>query len=224
MNPDFDCTRDAFPFASVREGQLDQTLPCRIFSVSFSGELSYEINVPARHAETLFERVMHEGAAFDITAYGLETLDLLRIEKGHLSIGTEIDGRTTPADLGLAQMVSRKKSFIGSSLLQRPQLQNENRLQLVGLRPADGRSRIPAAAQLCNKAWLPDETMTSLGRLTAVIDSPTLGHPLALALLQNGHRRHDETLWAVSPLTQQSTQVVVSAACLVDPQGSRLHG
>lgn len=182
LKPDFDCGRDAFPFASVREGHLDQQLPCRVFSVSFSGELSFEINVPARHAEALFKQVMDKGAAFGITPYGLETLDLLRIEKGHLSIGTEIDGRTTPADIGLARMVSGKKAFIGSSLLQRPRLQSEDRLQLVGLRPVDGRSAIPVAAQLCEADWQPDTIMASQGRLTAAIDSPTLGYPVALTL------------------------------------------
>jgi len=167
---------------------------------------------------------MDMGAAFGITPYGLETLDLLRIEKGHLSIGTEIDGRTTPADLGLARMVSSKKAFIGSSLLQRPQLQRDDRLQLVGLRPVDGHSTIPAAAQLCEAAWQPKEIMASQGRLTAAIVSPTLGHSVALALLQNGHQRLEETLWAVSPLEQQSIEVVVTAACFVDPEGGRVHG
>ncbi len=224
LNPDFDCAREAFPFASVREGQLDQQLPCRVFSVSFSGELSYEINVPACHADALFEHVMEKGETFGITPYGLEALDLLRIEKGHLSIGTEIDGRTTPADLGLARMVSKQKHFVGSSLLQRPALQQEDRLQLVGLRPADGRSAIPVAALLCERAWQVGEVMPSQGRLTAAIDSPTLEQPVALALLQNGHQRLDETLWAVSPLKQQSVEVVVGTACFVDPQGSRVHG
>lgn len=224
LKPDFDCARDSFPFASVREGHLDQQLRCRVFSVSFSGELSYEINVAARYAGALFEQVMDKGATFGITPYGLEALDLLRIEKGHLSIGTEIDGRTTPADLGLARMVSGKKAFIGSSLLQRPRWQSEDRLQLVGLRPADGHSAIPVAAQLCAAPWQPDTIMTSQGRLTAAIDSLTLGHPVALALLQNGRQRLDETLWAVSPLAQQSTEVVVTAPCSVDPQGGRVHG
>jgi len=155
--------------------------------------------------------------------YGLEALDLLRIEKGHLSIGTEIDGRTTPADLGLARMVSSRKHFIGSSLLQRPRLQDDARLQLVGLRARDGHSAIPVAAQLCAQALQAGVEQPSLGRLTTAIDSPTLQQPIALALLQNGHQRLDEILWAVSPLAQQSTEVVVTAPCFVDPDGSRVH-
>ena len=224
LKPDFDCSREAFPFAAVREGKLDDSLPCRVFSVSFSGELSFEINVPARHADALFARVTEIGAARDITPYGLETLDVLRIEKGHLAVGTEIDGRTTPADLGLGRMVSASKAFLGSSLLQRPRLQDKDRLQLVGLRPADGHSTIPVAAHLCDRAWQAGSNATSLGRLTAAIHSPVLGHSIALALLQNGHRRVDERLWAVSPLEQQSIEVVVTNPCFVDPKGSRLHG
>ena len=223
LEPDFDCAREAFPFASVRTGMLGQGIPCRVFSVSFSGELSYEINVPAGHAATLFTRVMEAGASYGITPYGLEALDLLRIEKGHLSIGTEIDGRTTPADLGLARMVSSRKHFIGSSLLQRPRLQDDARLQLVGLRARDGHSAIPVAAQLCAQALQAGVEQPSLGRLTTAIDSPTLQQPIALALLQNGHQRLDEILWAVSPLAQQSTEVVVTAPCFVDPDGSRVH-
>jgi sarcosine oxidase subunit alpha len=223
LNPDFDCDRDAFPFASVRAGKLDGQIPCRVFSVSFSGELSYEINVPSGYASLLFQRVVERGASLGITPYGLEALDVLRIEKGHLSIGTEIDGRTTPADLGLARMVSADKAFVGSSLLRRPRLQRDDRLQLVGLRPADDHSAIPLAAMLCERPWQAGSRLAAQGKLTASIHSPTLDQPIALALLQNGHRRLDEKIWAVSPLAQQSVEVVVSSSCAVDPEGRRVH-
>jgi len=223
LNPDFDVTRAHFPFASVREGLLDRQIPCRVFSISFSGELSYEINVPAGFASTLYQWVIERGAGFGITPYGLEALDVLRIEKGHLSVGTEIDGRTTPADLGLGKMVSTRKAFIGSSLLQRPALNQSGRLQLVGLTSADGHSSIPVAAHLCEQPWQPGVTRPSRGKLTAAITSPTLQRPLALALLHNGHQRLDEKLWAVSPLTQQSVKVVIGPSCFFDPQGSRVN-
>lgn len=224
LNPDFAVTRDDFPFASVREGLLDGQIPCRVFSVSFSGELSYEINVPAGFAPTLYQWVIERGAAFGITPYGLEALDVLRIEKGHLSIGTEIDGRTTAADLGLGKLVSTRKSFIGSSLLKRPALHRNDRLQLVGLTPVDGHSTIPVAAHLCAQAWQPGVTQPSLGKLTAAITSPTLAQPIALALLENGHQLSGEKLWAVSPLAQQSVEVIVGSNCFYDPQGSHVNG
>ena len=224
LNPDFACDRDAFPFARVRQGKLDQQIPCRVFSVSFSGELSYEINVPAGFASTLFQRVIEQGEELGITPYGLEALDVLRIEKGHLSIGTEIDGRTTAADLGLGRMVSTRKSFIGSSLLQRPQLQREDRRQLVGLLAVENHLPIPPAAHLCDRPWEPGSIVSPRGSLTAAVHSPALGRSIALALLHNGRQRLDETLWAVSPVTQKSVAVRVTEPCFVDAEGRRVHG
>lgn len=222
LGPDFDVTRAAFPFAAVREGQLDG-LPVRVFSVSFSGELSYEINTPAGYADTLLTRVMQAGAEWNITPYGLETLDVLRIEKGHLSIGTEIDGRRTPGDLGLGGMVSKKKDFIGRGLLQRPALQAEGREQLVGLVPEDGTTPIPPAAHLSDSELDDKGTAQTCGFLTAAIHSPTLGHPIALALLAGGQARMGDTLWAHSPIAGQSVRVRVTAPCFYDPEGARLH-
>ena len=222
LNPDFDTARETLPFASVREGKLDNEVPCRVFSVSFSGELSYEINVPSGYAGWLFDTVIQRGIDLGITPYGLEALDVLRIEKGHLSIGTEIDGRTTPDDLGLGRMVSNSKSFIGSKLLQRPALQQASRLQLVGLKPVDEHSPIPLAAHLCNSPWQNGETQISRGRLTASITSPTLNQPIALALLENGHQSLNNKMWAVSPIQQQSVEISIVPACFYDPKGERL--
>jgi len=220
LNPDFATEREAFPFASVRQGKLDDEVPCRIFSVSFSGELSYEINIPASYASWLFDTVIQRGIDLGITPYGLEALDVLRIEKGHISVGTEIDGRTTPDDLGLGKMVSNKKHFIGSKLLERPALQQASRLQLVGLIPSDGQSLIPVAAHLCGKPWQAGEIQASKGKLTASIISPTLQQPVALALLENS--QHSQ-LWAVSPLSQQSVEVSIVPSCFVDSAGERVR-
>ena len=223
LNPDFEIDKNSFPFASVKQGLLDADIPCRVFSVSFSGELSYEINVPAGFADQLFERILDKGSAYGITPYGLEALDVLRIEKGHISVGTEIDGRTTAADLGLGKMVSTRKIFIGSSLLQRPALQHADRLQLVGLVPEDGGSTIPAGAHLTDAPWHAGKTQTPIGRLTAAVDSPTLGHSIALALLRRGHERINQKLWAVSPVADKSVEVIVVGNCFYDPKGNRLH-
>ena len=223
LKPDFDIDKTNFPFASVKQGLLDDDIPCRVFSVSFSGELSYEINLPAGLAGKLFERILDRGAAYGITPYGLEALDVLRIEKGHISVGTEIDGRTTPADLGLGKMLSQRKAFIGSSLLQREALQQPDRLQLVGLIAVDSSLAIPAGAHLCDAPWQAGKIQTSLGRLTAAVDSPTLGHSIALALLQQGHQRIGEKLWAVSPVDNSSVEVLVVHHCFYDPEGSRVH-
>jgi glycine cleavage system aminomethyltransferase T/NADPH-dependent 2,4-dienoyl-CoA reductase/sulfur reductase-like enzyme len=223
LAPDFEIDRTSFPFASVRIGALGDDLPCRVFSVSFSGELSYEINVPAGYAEQLFERVMQVGSSYEIAPYGLETLDVLRIEKGHLSVGTEIDGRTTPQDLGLARIVSKTKDFLGAALLQRPALLSDDRLQLVGLVPVEQTNEIPAAAHLTEKPWSAGQTQSPLGRLTAAVYSPSLEHSIALALLQRGQQRLGETLWAVSPVKKCSVEVRVCSTCFYDIEGQRLH-
>ena len=220
LNPDFATERETFPFACVREGKLEDAVPCRVFSVSFSGELSYEINVPSGYADWLFNTVISRGIDLGITPYGLEALDVLRIEKGHISVGTEIDGRTTAADLGFGKMVSRKKDFIGSSLLKRPVLQQTSRPALVGLTPTDGHSPIPVAAHLCDRPWQAGENQVPVGKLTASIYSPTLQQPIALALLQNS--QHNQ-LWAVSPIRQQSVEVNVVPGCFYDPEGERVR-
>ncbi|WP_120499116.1 2Fe-2S iron-sulfur cluster-binding protein [Roseovarius sp. EL26] len=223
LSPDFETAREDFPFAAIREGKLGGDLPVRVFSVSFSGELSYEINVPASYAKTLLNRVLTAGAEWDITPYGLETLDVLRIEKGHLSIGTEIDGRRTPADLGLGRMVSNKKDFVGSALLNRVALQSNTRLQLVGLTPVDGRSSIPLGGHITAEP-LTNGPQKTQGYLTAAIDSPTMGHSIALAFMTGGLSRTGKTAWVVSPIANTSVEVTISSPHFYDPIGERLHG
>ncbi|MCB2134889.1 MAG: (2Fe-2S)-binding protein [Rhodobacteraceae bacterium] len=224
LAPDFDARREAFPFAAVREGTLGGDLPVRVFSVSFSGEVSFEINTPAGYAGELLDRVMEKGAEWQITPYGLEALDVLRIEKGHLSVGTEIDGRRVPGDLGLGRMVSAKKDFIGRALLSRPALQAAGREQFVGLVPEDGMTPIPYGALLCVEALDDTGRAEASGHLTASVQSPTLDHPIALAFLKDGGNRMGEVLWAHSPVAGQSVRVRVTPACAYDPKGERLHG
>ncbi len=223
LEPDFDCQAAAFPFASVREGWLGGDMPVRVFSVSFSGELSFEINTPAGFADALLIRILEKGKDWDITPYGLETLDVLRIEKGHLSFGTEIDGRRTPGDLNMGAMVSRKKHFIGDALLQRPALQANDREQLVGLSPEDGRTPIPYGAHLSDDPLDAKGQAQLIGHLTAAVDSPVLGHPFALAFLKNGQARMGNVIWAHSPIAGQSVRVRVTPVDAYDPEGARLH-
>ena len=224
LNPDFGVERSAFPLASVREGCLDKGLPCRVFAAGFSGELSYEISVPAGYANHLLGEITRAGKAFDATPYGLEALDVLRIEKGHLTVGAEMDGRTTPNDLGLSRMLSVNKDFIGRALLTRPGLQGDHRLQLVGLSALDKNTPIPRGAHLVDLPLSASATQTSRGRLTASVHSPTLGYSIALGLLENGHSRMNAHLWAVSPVANQSVEVRVCPRCFYDAEGKRANG
>ena len=223
LAPGFNCDKHSFPFASVRHGQFSQKIACSVYSVSYSGEQSFEINVSARNASWLYKKVIDEGADYGLTPYGLEALDILRIEKGHLSVGAEIDGRTTPYDLGLGRMVSKRKSFVGRDLLQRPALLAADRLQLVGLVPVQKVQEIPTGAQLIEEQWVADKKTESIGRLTAVAYSPTLGVTVALALLKGGHSRIGDNIWAVSPTKNICLEVSVTNSCFYDPDGHRLR-
>jgi len=190
--------------------------------VSFCGELGFEINVPAGFASTLWQRVSEAGRAFGLAPYGLEALDVMRIEKGHVVIGTEIDGRTTPGDLGLERMVSQSKDFVGRALLQRPALQAVGRRQLVGLKPCDGKTPIATGSQITSAPWTgaPQETQ---GHVTASVPSPALGHPIALAMLADGRKRLGEIIWAVSPIAGKSVEVEIVSPHFYDPEGSRMR-
>jgi sarcosine oxidase subunit alpha len=172
LAPDFSVENEDLPFLAVREGRIAD-LPARVFRISFSGELGYEVNVPAHQAAALWQAVSRAGDAYGLMPYGLEALDVLRIEKGHLSVGTEIDGRTTAEDLGLGRMVNRDKACLGRALLDRPALEAGGRLQLVGLLASDGRTPIPPAAQIV-AADARQETSgaaPSLGHVTAAIEA-----------------------------------------------------
>jgi sarcosine oxidase subunit alpha len=164
--------------------------------------------------------VMEHGKAWNITPYGLETLDVLRIEKGHLSIGTEIDGRRTADDLGLGKMLSRKKDFVGRALSQRPAMIAGGRQQLIGL-ISEQNEPIPHAAHLSDKELDQNGCAESLGYLTAAIYSPVMDHYIALGFLKNGRQRIGDTVWAHSPIAGQSIRLKVTSSCFYDPEGVR---
>ena len=220
----FETDRREFPFASIRDGVIDNDVQCRIYSVSYSGELSFEVNIPAGYANSFIDRLMDIGQDFGLTPYGLETLDVLRIEKGHISVGREIDGRTTPYDLGLGRMVSDNKDFIGRSLLNRPGLKSTERMQLVGLTPTIQHSSISPGGVLASQPYSKGTRQDVIGHLTASIYSPTLDMWIALGLLRNGHRRYDDTIWVVSPIAGQSTEVRVRSTNFYDEKRERLNG
>jgi sarcosine oxidase subunit alpha len=222
LAPDFETGNEAFPFMGVREGAV-AGIPARVFRISFSGELSYEINVPSDFASALWQALAEAGAPFGLTPYGLEALDVLRIEKGHVAVGAEIDGCTTADDLGLGRLLSRKKPFLGQRLLERAALRDPARPALVGLVPADGRSPIPEGAQIVERPWA-GGAVPSLGHVTATVYSPTLDMPIGLALVADGRARIGGTLVATSPLAGRNVEVTLRAPVFVDPDGERLRG
>jgi sarcosine oxidase subunit alpha len=218
--PGLDASDAAFPFMGVREALIGD-VPVRVFRISFSGELAYEIYAPADYGAAVWEALLLAGAAHGVIPYGLEAMSVLRIEKGHVA-GPELDGRTTAADLGLGRMVSAKKAdFIGRAMLRRPVLRDPGRLALVGLVPVDGKSRLRGGAQLAEQPGAPG---VGIGHVTSAAVSPNLGHPIALALVAGGAARLGQTLFAEYPLRGETVQVKVVNPMFYDPEGKRLHG
>jgi len=225
LEPDFDVSNEALPYLGFHQGTI-AGLTARVFRVSYSGEMAYEISVGARDAQSLWSAVLEAGADHGIMPYGVEALDVMRIEKGHLAIGTEIDGRTTPLDLGLGGMVKKNQFFVGSVLLDRPAFVRNDRLQLVGLMATDKATPIPPGAQILETPFAGDKAGTkadSLGHITASAYSPGLEQPIALALISGGRARMGERLFATSPVNKTEVEVIVTSPIFIDPAGERLR-
>ena len=221
---DIDVSNAAFPFLAVgacRVRAAGAAIPARLFRMSYSGELAYEIHVPADRGQAMWDAVLAAGAPFGLMPYGTEAMSTLRIEKGHVVIGPEADGRTTADDLGMGKLVSPAKWCIGRPLLDRPALTAPDRWQLVGLTALDA-GTIPRAAKLVVD---PDHALPNpmQGHVTSWCYSPNLDAWIALALLARGRERHGETVWAVSPLAGARVRVRVGPPCFIDPQGERLR-
>ena len=197
-------------------------LPAQLLRVSYSGEYACEIYVRTGAGADLWARLQAEGAGEVITPYGLDTMDVLRIEKGHLAAGAEADGRTSPDDLGLGKLMKKDGRFVGWQGLQRPALQRENRLQLVGLLSADAKRPVREGAQIVSTA----EAMgfgAAIGHVTSAAFSPSLGRHIALALLQRGRARRGETVHVADPLRdgRKRRAATVTDAVFFDPAGTR---
>jgi sarcosine oxidase subunit alpha len=218
---DMDVSNDALPFMGVALGPVCG-LPARIFRISFSGELAYEINVPAGYGDALWRRLSQAGAALGLVPYGSEALGVMRIEKGHVA-GPELDGRTTPADLGLGRMVSTKKSFIGQRLLERPALRDPERPALVGLVPEDGRTPILGGSQIIAVEHAKEPVpVPMLGHVSSACSGPSVGHPVALGFLKGGLARWEgQSVVVAYPLKGTQVRARVVPPHFYDPDGSR---
>ena len=216
-----DITNEAFPYLSAGTVTVCGGTPGRLFRLSFSGELAYEISVPARFGDALVRAIMEAGAPFGIQPYGTEPLGVLRIEKGHPA-GGELNGQTTANDLGMGKLLSVKKDFIGRFMAARPALTDRERPTLVGLRPIDKDARIRAGAHLVPKDAEPI-ARNDQGYVTSIAYSPSLGHWLGLGFIARGPERHGEVVRACDPLRGSDTEVEICAPCFVDPEGARLR-
>ncbi len=193
LEPDFDMSNEAFPHMSFKTGKLGP-YPVRVYRISFSGELSYEVATPANLGRGLWDAILEAGAEHNITVYGTEALHVLRAEKGYIVIGDETDGTTTPIDVGMDGMVSKKKAdFIGKRSLEQSHLKKADRKQLVGLLTENPTDVLPDGAYAVR--MVKDKPpMEMIGQVTSTYMSPTLGRSIAMALIENGRALMGQTL------------------------------
>jgi len=211
----------SFPFMACGAVAID-AVAARLFRISFSGEQAYELAVPARYGEAVFRELLARAEALGGGAYGMEALDVLRIEKGLLT-HAELDGRTTAFDIGAERMISARKECIGKAAAARPGLRGAHRAQLVGLRPLDPAARLTAGAHLFAVAE-PAVRDNDQGHVSSACWSATLASHLALGFLRNGRARHGERVRMVDHLRGIETLCEVCEPVFFDKQGERARG
>ncbi|MEP4768596.1 MAG: aminomethyltransferase family protein, partial [Roseibium sp.] len=221
VDPEFDISNEAFPFMGCGNITVCGGLRARLFRISFSGELAFEIAVPSRYGDALMRRLMTEGEEFDVVPYGTEALGVMRIEKGHAA-GNELNGTTTALNLGLGKMVSKKKDSIGSTLSEREALVEPDVLRLVGIKPVSPEEKVTAGGHLMNTTG-PVDAAHDQGYVTSAAYSPILNSNIGLGLLKDGANRMGEKMPLVSPLTDLTVEVEIVSAHFVDPEGERLR-
>jgi sarcosine oxidase subunit alpha len=203
---------------SIRVAEFDG-IPLRVLRASFSGELGYEVNLPASRANSILAKLWRHASEVGAAPYGVEALQIMRIEKGFIHVGTDTDGTTLPQDVGLGRALHRKTAnFVGRRSLMRPASTDSRRLQLVGLVPADGRTIIPVGAYLAQSS----PPASAEGHVTSSVMSRHLGHPVALAMLSSGGLRVGERVRAHHLGAVIEADVVKLP--FVDPRGTRVNG
>ena len=221
VDPAFDISNEAFPYMACGEITVCGGLRARLFRISFSGELAFEIAVPTRYGDALVRRMVEAGQEFDAVVYGTEALGVMRIEKGHAA-GNELNGTTSALNLGMGGMVSKKKDSIGSTLSEREGMNRDDALALVGFRPVNPSESFAAGSHFIAKG-AEANAKNDQGYMTSVCFSPNLGHTIGLGFLKNGAARKGEVLRAVNPVQNAETLVEVVSAHFIDPEGERLR-
>ena len=214
-----DLSKEALAFMEWKEGKIGE-FDARVFRISFSGELSYEIAVPASQTRAFWDALHEAGAEFDATAYGTEALHILRAEKGFIMMGDETDGTIIPQDLGLNWALSKKKDdYLGKRAQQRMHMKDQNRWQLVGLETVDG-STLPDGAYAVADGTNANGQRNTQGRVTSTYHSPTLNKGIAMGLVHNGPERMGEVI-DFPNLDGSVKQAKIVNAVFYDPEGEK---
>ncbi|TPI37083.1 sarcosine oxidase subunit alpha [Mesorhizobium sp. B3-1-6] len=222
VDPAEDLSNEGFPFMGAREVKLRGGQKARLFRISFSGEMAFEISVPARYGEAMARNLMIAGKPFGVTPYGTEALGVMRIEKGHVA-GPELNGTTTAGDLGLGKMMSTKKDFIGRVMAGREALVAPSRQVVVGIKPTDKARRLRSGAHIIPKGETPGPD-NDQGYVTSVCFSPVLDQWIGLGLVERGRERIGEIVRAHDPLRGEDYDVELCNSVFYDPDGGRQRG
>jgi sarcosine oxidase subunit alpha len=210
----------AWPHMSVARGRICG-VPMLLFRVSFTGELGFEINVPADFGRSVWEAVHAAGQIHGITEYGTETMHVLRAEKGYIIVGQDTDGTVTPDDAGLSWAIGKNKTdFVGKRSLERASMKSANRKQLVGLRTKDDGLVLEEGAQVAAKPGQ-RPPMQLIGHVTSSYASSVLGHSIALGMIEGGRARLGQTLYV--PMPGGDLEIVVTSPVFYDPTGARIN-
>jgi sarcosine oxidase subunit alpha len=214
---DVDLSAQAFPFMSYRDGTV-AGVKARIMRISFSGELSFEVNVPSNAGAHVWKALMAAGADFNITPYGTETMHVLRAEKGYIIVGQDTDGSLTPYDLGMGGMVAKTKDFLGRRSLTRSHTAGLDRKQLVGLMTEDAQAVLPEGSQLTELSQACPPPVPMIGHVTSSYFSPTLNRSIAMAVVRSGTHRMGQKIYAALPDGRYLAATVCSPV-FYDPEG-----
>jgi sarcosine oxidase subunit alpha len=214
---DLNLSNEAFPFMAASAAMI-AGVAGRVFRISFSGELAYEVAVPAAQALRVWSALLEAGRPFDITPYGLDALNTLRIEKGHVT-SAELNGNTSADDLGFQRLLKPHDDFIGRTLAQRPGCSAPDRLQLVGVRPVERAQRLRNGSQLV----APQAPTMSLGYITSCTPAVELDGWVGLALLAGGRGRIGQRLLGSSPIHNELTEIQIECAHMLDPENARVR-
>ena len=220
---DIDFDNAAFPFMSYRNGTV-AGVKSRVMRISFSGELAYEVNVPANAGRAVWEALMAAGAEFDITPYGTETMHVLRAEKGYIIVGQDTDGSITPFDLGMGGLVSQTKDFLGRRSLKRSDTAKDGRKQFVGLLTDDAQFVLPEGGQIVDvdAQQKADGTTPMLGHVTSSYYSPILDRSIALAVVKGGLNKTGEHV-VISLADGRRVKAKITSPIFYDTEGVRQH-
>lgn len=216
---DIDFTPEAFPFMTFREGTV-AGVPSRVFRVSFTGELSFEVNVNANYGKYIWESIMEAGTEYNITPWGTESMHTMRGEKAYLIVGQDTDGSVTPVDLGMERMISKTKDFLGKRSLVRPDSVREDRKQLVGLLTEDSAQILPEGGQIVQDPYSPIP-MAMIGHITSSYWSANLNRSIAMAVVKGGHARKGDRVYIPLRNSKGSVSAIITNPAFYDPEGVR---